>query len=86
MRNIDYGLTGLLSASDRKICFDSLAGHGALQLVWRPVGTVGYVPLGYWQFSAFLVIKYGVSGHTEYLCDLIGEKALLLKEAVPFRN
>ena len=78
MRNIDYGLTGLQSASDGKIRFDSLAGHGALQLVRRPVRAVGYVPLGYWQFSAFLVIKYGVSGHSEYLSDLLGEKALLL--------
>jgi hypothetical protein len=30
MRNIDYGLTGLLSKSDGKIRFDPLASHGSL--------------------------------------------------------
>ena len=78
MRNIDYGLTGLLSVSDREVHLDSLAGHGALQLVRRPVGAVGYVPFRFGQFACLLVIKDGVTGHTEYLSDLIGEKSFLL--------
>ena len=78
MRNMDCGLTGLLSASDREVHFDALAGHGALKLVWHPVWAVRYVSLGFGQFATSLIALYGVAGHTEYLGDLVCVKAFFL--------